>query len=246
LARQAFSPTRWSIVFSLWLGILATAYAGDRALFDAIGFSDDGRFFAFEEFGVQDGSGFPYSNIYIVDLERDAWIPGTPIRQRLDDESIDIADARTAAHDQAEPLLERVGIERPAELIYVLGDGVAGDNGKYAVVGVPHYNAGEAIDVHSLVIETFESTSPLTCEDWFGQAPLGMTLVIADSEAVETEIMRDAGTLPESRGCPLDYRLYGVFLPKDSQAFREGVVIVSVYPGGFEGPDRRFIAIPLR
>ena len=53
---------------SLTLFSAAPALAGDAAQFDPIGFSEDGRYFAYEEYGIQDGSGFPYATIYLVDL----------------------------------------------------------------------------------------------------------------------------------------------------------------------------------
>ena len=63
-----------SIVGLCALMLLATpAFAGDRALVDIIGYSENANYFAFEEFGIQDGSGFAYSNIYVVDLETDSW-----------------------------------------------------------------------------------------------------------------------------------------------------------------------------
>src|SRR5690606_36811639 len=40
------------------------AFAGDTASLDVLGYSPDGKVFAFEEYGIADGSGFPYSNIY--------------------------------------------------------------------------------------------------------------------------------------------------------------------------------------
>ncbi|MBN9059609.1 MAG: DUF2259 domain-containing protein, partial [Rhizobiales bacterium] len=43
------------------------AMAGDFAERSILGFSPDGGRFAFEEFGIQDGSGFPYSNIFVLD-----------------------------------------------------------------------------------------------------------------------------------------------------------------------------------
>ena len=70
-----------SLVFGL-LGMLALVMpvlAGDRAQLDLIGYSADGSYFAFEEFGVQDGSGFAYSSIYVVDLVDDSWVVGTQI-----------------------------------------------------------------------------------------------------------------------------------------------------------------------
>ncbi len=53
------------------------AGASDVSQFAPIGFSEDGKIFAFEEFGVQDGSGFPYSSIFVIDLVRDAFVDGS-------------------------------------------------------------------------------------------------------------------------------------------------------------------------
>lgn len=50
--------------------------------------------------------------------------------------------------------------------------------------------------------------------------------------------------LPKSRGCVLDYRLYAVVIPGLDAPQGTGVAVVSTYPGGFEGPDRRFLAVP--
>ncbi len=67
-------------LIGLSLLLVMPALAGDRAQIDLIGYSDDGSYFAFEEFGIQDGSGFAYSSIYVVDLVDDSWVVGTPIR----------------------------------------------------------------------------------------------------------------------------------------------------------------------
>lgn len=83
------------------LMLAAPAMAGDRALIDFIGFSEDGQYFAFEEFGVQDGSGFPYSNIYVLDVSADSWVDGTPVRVQLDDEGA--RRKRRAARRRAKP-----------------------------------------------------------------------------------------------------------------------------------------------
>ncbi|TIL61031.1 MAG: hypothetical protein E5Y89_28055, partial [Mesorhizobium sp.] len=46
------------------LATVATAGAGDVAELEILGFSKDGGVFAFEEYGVQDGSGYPYASRY--------------------------------------------------------------------------------------------------------------------------------------------------------------------------------------
>ena len=64
-------------------GLTPTASAGDMASLDILGYSRDGSVFAFEEFGVFDGSGGAYSNIYFIDIKADRFLPGTPIRATL-------------------------------------------------------------------------------------------------------------------------------------------------------------------
>jgi predicted secreted protein len=59
-------------------GPAAADYTHDRV----IGFSEDGRYFAFETYGLQRGSGLPFAKLFVVDLDRDARVQGSPIRAR--------------------------------------------------------------------------------------------------------------------------------------------------------------------
>ena len=52
------------------------AHAGDVAELEILGFTGDGGVFAFEEYGVQDGSGFPYANRYYIDTADDTFSQG--------------------------------------------------------------------------------------------------------------------------------------------------------------------------
>lgn len=228
----------------LCLGLLAApAAAGDRALLDLIGYSDDAGFFAFEEFGIQDGSGFAYSSIYIVDLSEDEWVIGTPIRVQASTEETSLSQVRQEARDKAEGEIAALGIDRPAELVALVGDGAPGLDGANLRFGLPGFEPGTVRDEHELRLSTFPVTAAAPCKQWFAVDPLGYQLVLAN-EGGTRQIHRD-DTLPRSRGCPVTYRLFGVVLPFQAQAIAEGVALVSVYPGGFEGPDRRFIAVPL-
>lgn len=61
----------------LILGALsANALAGDYAHFHFIGFSRDGKYLAFEEYGINDSieDSSPYSTIYIVNVEKNKWV----------------------------------------------------------------------------------------------------------------------------------------------------------------------------
>ena len=58
--------------------VAGPAAANDQALIDFLGYSGDFRYFAYEEYGVQDGSGSAYSSIHVLDLWADAELAGAP------------------------------------------------------------------------------------------------------------------------------------------------------------------------
>jgi predicted secreted protein len=221
------------------------AMAGDRALADFIGFSSDGRYFAFEEFGVQDGSGFAYSSIYVLDMKMDNWVIGTPVRAQANDETTTLHEIRTQSETQAQATLEGLDIVVPAEITALIGDGTPGNDGSSLRFGAPGYAApGDVLGDYELTLTRFTTTSGTACEDLFGAPPMGYELNLTTAGGSTRLLHRDE-TLPRSRGCPLNYRLYGVVLPQEASSVAIGVAVVSVYPGGFEGPNRRFIAVPL-
>lgn len=219
------------------------ALAGDRATFNAFGFSEDGRYFAFEEYGYQDGSGFPFSTIYLVDLDQDTWVSGSPFKVLDQDEAARLSIVREEAYSAAQHALHSAGIDYPAEIAALNGDGALGTNGKSLRFGLPSYGLADPQGDYTVSIETFTTTSPEPCEDYMGDAPLGFVLTLSDG-ATDREVHRDE-RLPSSRGCPMDYRIFAVVTPIWSSGIDHSVAIVSVYPFGFEGPDRRFIAVPL-
>ena len=97
--------TRCGAVLIAFVLCAAPALAADIAERRILGFSQDERIFVFEAYGIQDGSGFPYSDIFFVDLDDDRWLPDTPIRVRLEDDTADLEDARSQALEEAQPLL---------------------------------------------------------------------------------------------------------------------------------------------
>ena len=237
------SARRAASFFGILALCAAPALAGDRALVEFIGFSPDARYFAFEEMGIQDGSGFAYANIYVLDLSDDSWVDGTPIRKRAEDESLPLSAVRAEAMGEALALIDQYDISAPAELVALIGDGLPDADGQSLAFGIPGYAAGSVMEERHLTLSSFPSTSPEDCESFFGTAPLGFELVLSGG-AAPVVLHRDEEKLPRSRGCPLAYRLHGVVLPGLAFPQTGGVVMVSVYPGGFEGPDRRFLAVP--
>jgi len=225
------------------LGLAMQAAAGDRALIDYVGFSPEFRYFAFEEFGIQDGSGFAYSNLYVVDLETDSWVVGTPVRMQAESEVTSLENIRAAVAEKAASHIEGFDIQVPVEIAALIGDGVPDTDARRLEFGAPAYWPGAVSGDYTLTLSSFETSATSPCAEWFGVEPLGYALSISDS-GTERLIHRD-GSLPRSRGCPTDYRIHSVVMPFQGTTLSNAVAIISVYPGGFEGPDRRFLAVPL-
>ncbi len=219
-----------------------TAEGADRAQFNALGYSDDGRYFAFEQFGIQDGSGFPFSDIFLIDLDTDRFVGGTPVRARIDDDGAALSAARQEAFAQAGEALNGHGISRPAIPIALRGDGELGDDGLSLAYGIPRWGLAETGEEHALRLEIFKAPSSMDCELFEG-GPMGYAL-FGETGGETREIHRDT-RVPASRNCVITYKFYGVFLPFEAYDNASAVAVLSVWSHGFEGPDRRFIALPV-
>lgn len=227
----------------LMLGACVTpAVAGDSAQFDAIGYSEDGRYFAFEQFGIQDGSGFPYSEIFLIDLDTDDFVGGSPFRARIDTEMAELADARSEAVELAGAALAEHDITRPALPIALRGDGALKDEGLSMSYGIPSYGLAQTEGEYRLAIDIFKAPSTQDC-DLFEGDPMGFALRRETAGTTE-ELHRDT-RVPASRNCVVTYKFYGVFNPFNAFDNAATVAILSVWSHGFEGPDRRFIALPV-
>lgn len=66
-------------LFSSLFLILTTCtfiFAGDVAEYCDLGFSSDGKYFAFAEYGVSDNTFLPFATIYTVDVEKNVFVKG--------------------------------------------------------------------------------------------------------------------------------------------------------------------------
>ena len=74
------------IIFFLSILLIRSSHAGDIADFITIGWCSDYSYYAFAQYGEQDGSGFPYAELYIADVEKNVFVPGGVIREIWEDE----------------------------------------------------------------------------------------------------------------------------------------------------------------
>lgn len=232
-------------VVSLLAAILllaANCFAGDYATLHVIGFSNDGRYLAFEEYGTQDGSGFPYSNYYFVDTARNSYA-ASRVTVTIEKETATETAARKRASSLAAKKLKQFGIVRGnvGKLVvsHMMTDLTFDSVGekpskvvKFAEEIGSMYRRG---DFELALTQTPVKTKD--CEVFEDETKL-LELKLANNEDDTSKFLQKDTVLPESRGCAMDYRLQDVYLYKDLIA-----VFVGVFTRGFEGPDMRFMAV---
>lgn len=221
----------------------APSWAGDTAELNILGFSADGSIFAFEEYGIQDGSGFPYANRFYIDTESDSFLPGTPIRVRIDDESASLDEARAAAREDGQSIIsdEELAANRGITAGFNPVTELSADPHRMAVnprVVVPPIDMPVEFRVEEIALQ-----APPDCEG-FGDI-MGYRLTRVGVSPGETaELIHEDDTIPASRRCPLGYHIGAVqtFFPEGNEPVF--AVLIAVRSVGFEGPDHRWIAVP--
>jgi predicted secreted protein len=236
-------------LLALLLGA-APAAAADGAAFNVLGYSPDSRYFAFEQYGVQDGSGFPYWDVFMIDLKTNEWVAGTPARALVENEEARPSEARDRAMATATPVLKDKNISEPAEIIAANpATELVADRSRitfdrwYRPMGAKPGDAGSDIVRHELVLETLPLPRAQGCDETFG-ANLGFRLLINDLRAGTARTLHEDTAIPASRNCPLGYDLTAVVAQAGFPVTDRLVAIIGVYSVGFEGANHRFIAVP--
>ena len=219
------------------------AVAGDTAELNILGFTPDGGIFAFEEYGVQDGSGFPYANRYYIDVDGDSFVAGTPIRVRIDEEMPTPEAARAEARAQGEAIVP------DAELAQNRGT-TAGANPVTELSADPFRMAVNPRPVFPAIDDPLEFRlteipvpMPERCADLGGEI-VGFRLVrIEPVPGGTTSLLNEDDSVPASRGCPLGYRIGAVQTFFPAGAAPAFAVLIAVRSFGFEGPDHNWMAV---
>lgn len=231
-----------SLILTMLLAA-GSASAGDFAYLNFIGFSKDGRYLAFEEYGIQDGSGYPYSNIYFIDTDKNAYAAPS-VRVRVEDESGAESTARKRSAGRAAANLKRFGIARGNTgrtvvshqmTDFTYGDGSGTDTGLVARFAEEMWSMHRQGD-YELELKPIKVTKK-DC-DYAEQDVFMLELKLTDHQDDESKFLQKDATLPADRGCAQSYRLQDVHLYKGRIA-----VFINVFTPGFEGPDMRFMVV---
>ncbi len=225
-------------ILVLICALAAAAFAGDYARLEVIGFSTDGRYLAFEEYGTQDGSGFPYSSIFFIDTAKNSFAIA-PIKVRIEKEMASEGQARRRAANLAAKSLAAYRIVRGnmGNLVvsHLPTDLTFGDEDKQVrfaeEIGSMYHKGDYALQLNEIPLKSPECQS-------YGDDTFGFELTLSDKDANATRTLQKDAALPASRGCPLSYDIRSVYTYKGLVA-----VFISVYTRGFEGPDLRHLAV---
>ncbi|MBL4645390.1 MAG: DUF2259 domain-containing protein [Rhizobiales bacterium] len=220
-------------------GFASNAYAGTLSKLGETGFSPDGAYFSFEQYGIEDGSGFPFSNITIIDVLADKWVENSPFEVKIEDTAEPIFAARQKVQAQIAGIIQKLGISSNN------GDTVA-YNPISQLGGKPDWmqflpfswgtGGHQSIEIN---LETYPLTSRDDC-DVFGPT-YGFRLVMIRGSATQT-LYQDS-EIPKSRFCPQSYQLDRIeaFVTPDKRLVL--AIIVRVYTPGFEGQDASYLAV---
>ena len=255
-----------------WTSILLpnTAHAAELSRSQVLGFSADGRYFVFEEFGIQDGLGIPYASLFAIDVKNDRWVKGTPIRLKgTEAESLALEESNSKKgltnHLQIEESFEaaltekrRLVKKKAASVLTGIGKlwpavqqvhnppfEFTGDSKTVRFSGVGYTNlVNSSNSTKGWRLEVHERTFPAT-ESCFSlyENMKGFTLSLINERTGSETVLNSDTRVPKSRACPQGYHIEEVWtFPRDGGGFSLAVLIRYGRPG-FEGPDGRLLAV---
>jgi predicted secreted protein len=232
------------ISFAFALSLVNSAlYAGDAAELNFIGFSEDGNYLAFEQYGFEDGSGFAYSEIIMVDVPNNSFAYST-ITSHTEDENMTMESARDYTMMSALSKFDALGI-------------VTGNTGDHVICHptsdidaeprhVRFYERSGGVPGLSGFREyalTLNEIEVISNNDVYGYGPPKMLeLIISTPGTNDITVLQRDTNLPKRRSNVLSYRIQDVYVYHYAGNAYIAVFINYAMPG-FEGPDMRFMAV---
>lgn len=205
-----------------------------------IGFSADGRYFAFQERGAHPGTGKFYREISVVDTDKAGLVGGAPFGSIANRQSGDSLAFTLKIRKRGDRLAGKSGPGMPN---VVLSDNIAYP--KHVTVGMPR---GDRSGVSSL---TFQLSEKPMASEACGQHPAeplnGFTLTMTKNPLVrevgegpsprQAVTLHDDQSLPAGRGCVAEYGFSDV-LRYESEGSVVYVILLQTRRAGSRGPHR--------
>lgn len=227
------------------LSLSSVSFAGDASTAAQIGFSQDGKFFSYMEYGVADGSGFPYAMVKFIELEKNAFASPQVSVTNEDDQVGGIESLRAVRKKallEARPSLAKLQISK-AYFGEVLASRKLTD---LSAASVSKIKFARFPVIRGLISPTYELnlvTKPAThsAKCYFNEKAVMLNLTLKNTATAKSITLQNDSTLPLSRGCVTGYRIQEVIAQENDD--RRVVVLLNVLTTGFEGDDSRTMAI---
>jgi predicted secreted protein len=237
----------------LLVSFSADSLAGENANLKFIGFSGDGKYLAFEEYGTYDGSGLDFSTTYFIDTVKNSFA--------LPPVAIDEGDTYNSWEKRTETARVKKLRATLANNLRKLNI-VAGNTGallvshlltdfSYQKPSVPTDENTEIVKFNNfvyvnsadeghyeLILKNIPAAGEQSCDSSESNM-LELTLLNkTTSETIPPQILQKDATLPARRSCPFYYRIERVYFYGDKIA-----VFLNYFNQGFEGRSMRYLAV---
>ncbi len=248
-----------TIVAGLMMITASFAYAGDESYSQVLGFSKDGQYFAYVQSGIQDGSGFFWAQVDVIDTFQNKLLKRVyddSEEESLNDEASDFtpSEEQQFINNLVQTAgLNRYGIDQNTKGRTVLSRSYT-DMSEYkdTVFSIKYWaQGGASTSVERFKINLTEQKAPTEihnqwCQDDFGYKSNMITLTLTGPTFGDEEDQSIAQTLtlqkdlraPSSRSCAYDYKVAQIINFNNAI-----IVLVNYQTPGFEGPNYRFMAV---
>jgi predicted secreted protein len=214
---------RFHPVFFVIMILAAALFAGDSAQFCSIGWSPDYNFYSFAQYGEQDGSGFPYADLFVVDVAQNTFVENG-VERLLWKDDIDTAaeglHVLLSLYVKADSVLNARGISvsRQVRPIFL-------NTGNECVTA--QWRMGEKS--FSIDMKQEAKGDPGSFES---EAAFHLELLMDNAETMTI------GNKDRFRKNVLRYDIDRVFQPPENNSM---VILIRMTKLGFEGPDTRYM-----
>lgn len=217
---------RKHFIFIFLISIIPTyIFGGTLYQLNFIGFSTSGDYLAYELYGSQDGSGTPFSEIYIVDTKRNKYAvePIVIVYDIIPNSQEEFLywdnKTRSDCWNGAKPYLNKYGIKE-GNLGNTVYDEYSDDN--YSWLEKNELKKNPILDVKeiSFVYNNTNYTLQLTeidctCNPWLDEIKQSKMFKLLLKTNYYEKILQWDKKLPKSRLCPEEYGIFRVFIYKD-------------------------------
>lgn len=224
-----------NLIFLLLVTWLSSAWASEATHLSVVGFSKDGSRLAFQQSGITGGEGIAIATMYFIDVVGNKY-EEKPVETRgsISDDEKAVLKANL---EQTKDKLNELGIiaDNPGEQVLARPLSDVGADPKKAkfVVGVPL--TGLAHKTYTVTLEL--KNGDVECAN-LGKSQM-FNLTVTNENDKKSKPLQNDTKVPESRGCPLDYRIADVFVYQEKFV----AVFVNVFTPGFEGQNVRYLVV---